>query len=416
MIFAVLRVMVLGLVRDRGALVMAFLLPPLIYLIFASIFAGTTGDELRLRVAVYDAANTADTRRLVAAIEREPTFRRVEPQPTSEAELRDMVRLDDTDVGLLIRRDFSPSAPGTTLAGVAPVLVIGDQAKAMAGPIVMGTVLRLIAERMPDVAYRNTLADIEATFVPLTAEQKGRVAAVLDAIKKDAVSTASDPPANRKVAQAGLVDRVDMANRGTARAAVVYYAGAVSILFLLYAAMQSAMSIIDERQSGVLDRLLGGAASPLILLLGKFLFLVLQGVVQASLIFAVAALLYNVEIVPHLAYWFPITIAASAAAAGIGLLLGTACRTRQQAQTLSNFVVLVLSAIGGSMVPRFFLPPWLQQLGWFSPNTWVVEAYHGLLWRDATLETLLPLVGLMLGAALLTSTMAWVLLSRTARN
>jgi ABC-2 type transport system permease protein len=279
----------------------------------------------------------------------------------------------------------------------------------------MGTVLRVIAERMPDIAYRSTLADVEKTFVAFSAEQKGRVAAVLDAIKTDALknSDASTPKAQSSTG--GLVARVDMSGRGTARAAVVYYAGAVAILFLLYSAMQSGMSLIDERQSGVLDRMLGGAASPVTVLAGKFLFLVLQGLVQASLIFGLAAILYQVDVLSHIALWVPITLAAAAAASGIGLLLGTMCRTRQQAQTLANFVVLVLSAVGGSMVPRFFLPPWLQQAGWLSPNTWVVEAYHGLLWRDATAEQLLPLIGFMLTAALLTSTLAWAMLRRTVR-
>jgi ABC-2 type transport system permease protein len=77
--------------------------------------------------------------------------------------------------------------------------------------------------------------------------------------------------------------------------------------------------------------------------------------------------------------------------AGLGLLLVTGCKTRAQAQVLPTVVILIMSAIGGSMVPRFFMPQWLQQLGWLTPNTWALEAYSGVFWRSESALQLLPL-------------------------
>ena len=61
-------------------------------------------------------------------------------------------------------------------------------------------------------------------------------------------------------------------------------------MFLLFAAMQGALSLVDERQSGLADRLMAGPGGLAVVVLGKFLFLVGQGLVQAGLIFAAAAL------------------------------------------------------------------------------------------------------------------------------
>jgi ABC-2 type transport system permease protein len=72
-------------------------------------------------------------------------------------------------------------------------------------------------------------------------------------------------------------------------------------------------------------------------------------------------------------------------------LLVTGCQTRAQAQVLPTVVILIMSAIGGSMVPRFFMPHWLQQLGWMTPNTWALEAYSGVFWRSEPALQLVPI-------------------------
>ncbi|CCE02282.1 putative ABC transporter (permease protein) [Bradyrhizobium sp. STM 3809] len=405
---SILRVMLLALIRDRGALVMAFVLPPAIYVIFASIFAGTTGDQLRLRVVVLDTVQSAVTQRLAEAIRADPTFRRPQRAPNSREELETMVRQDEADVGILLRADPAQEVPG----GPAPVVVIGDSAKAVGTPIVAGQLQRLFAEKLPDAAYRRTFADIERRFVPLEPGQKARVAAILDAMGTQAAeggtAAASEKPSEKPTP---LVEQVTVKSAaGGIAAAVVYYAGAVGVMFLMFSSIQSSMVLIDERQNGIFDRLLSGQGRLGALLGGKFLFLVLQGVLQASLIFIVAKLAYGVDFTARWPEWSALTLAASAAAASFALLLSATCRTREQAQTLSNFIVLVLSALGGSMVPRFLMPPWLQNISAVMPNAWVIDGYHGLLWRDAPPSQIELPIALLAGVTVALFGSAWLVL------
>jgi ABC-2 type transport system permease protein len=83
------------------------------------------------------------------------------------------------------------------------------------------------------------------------------------------------------------------------------------------------------------------------------------------------------------------------------MLLATACSTRRQAQTVANTVILVISALGGSMVPRFFMPEALRDLGWLTPNTWALEAYSGIFWRQEPLTHLALPIGLLAGIGVL---------------
>ncbi|MFQ5634420.1 MAG: ABC transporter permease, partial [Gammaproteobacteria bacterium] len=103
----------------------------------------------------------------------------------------------------------------------------------------------------------------------------------------------------------------------------------------------------------------------------------------------------------HLLPWFAITVIASCTAAGLAMLLATSCRTRRQAQTIANTAILVTSALGGSMVPRIFMPEALKQVGWLTPNTWALEAYSGIFWRQESLPEIWAPLGAMFGTALL---------------
>jgi ABC-2 type transport system permease protein len=118
--------------------------------------------------------------------------------------------------------------------------------------------------------------------------------------------------------------------------------------------------------------------------------------VQVSVIFVVAWLVYQVDLPGKFGPWLVTTFAASVSAGGLAMLLASACQTRRQAQTIANTVILVLSALGGSMVPRFFMPEALQAAGWLTPNTWALEAYSGIFWRGEELASVLAPLALLL--------------------
>ncbi|KRA58578.1 ABC transporter [Caulobacter sp. Root655] len=396
MIVAMVRVMALELWRDRGALIMTFLLPPLVFLIFSSVFAGTTGENIQLKLAVADMARTETSARLTTALVKSPDIRAEVVSPSTDSEVRRQVKAGQADAGLVIRTD--PAGPGK------PFLIVADSSRAVAAPLTQARVQQVLAAALPDVALRRTVDQVAPALGSLTPAQIARVDAAARALRKA-------PPRT----DTSLFDREEVKDVKTGGGVIAYYAGAVMILFALFSAMQGALGLMEERRTGVADRLLAGVAGMGPVVTGKFLFLVAQGLVQAVTIFATAQLVYGVAVVQHAALWLPTTLAASACAAGLALGLVSICRTRDQAQMLSTFVILVLAAVGGSMVPRFLMPPWLQQVGWFTPHAWAIEAYQAILWRDAGVGAVYKAWGVLTAIGLVGLGLAHVLARRLRR-
>ncbi len=382
MMLAMVRVMALELWRDRAALVMTFLLPPLVFLIFSSVFAGATGEDIKPKLAVADMARTETTGRLMTALLASPEIRAQPVWPATVEAVRAMVKSGQADAGLVLRAD--PSVAGR------PFLIIADPGRAVAAPLAQARVQQALVKAAPDAALRRSVDQIRPAIGDLTAEQ-------VDNLDMAASIVRATPP---KATEGDLFDREDLLGARKGGAVIAYYAGAVLILFALFSAMQGALGLMDERRSGVADRLLAGVAGMGPVVSGKFVFLVGQGIVQAVAIFATAQIVYGVEVIQHIALWLPTTLATAICAAGLALGLVSLCRTREQAQMLSTFVILVLAAIGGSMVPRFLMPAWLQTVGWFTPHAWVIDAYQGVLWRDATVSSVYKAWGVLTASGL----------------
>jgi ABC-2 type transport system permease protein len=350
MIFVMLKVMALGLWRDKGGLLLAFMLPPVVFIVFASVFSAGASGKLDVRAGIVDRTPSADSRRLTLALSHQLNGR-LATYPDRAALLEAMAN-ERVDAGLILSGDLR--------RGPAPVTVLIHPGRRAAGEVLTAQIDAVAARALPDVMMAREAARL-GPILALSHAQLGRL--------DGAPARAPAPP---------FVAREILAGGDPM---VIYYAGGVSILFLMFSAMQGAMSLIEERRTGMRLRLGLSAGGVAPLLMGRMLWLIGLGVAQAFVLFAVAMVIYRIPLLESLAPWLMTAVCAAGAAAGIALFVAAACRTREQAQAVGTFVVLILAAVGGSMAPRFLMPAPLQTLGWLTPHAWVIAAYQTVLWR-----------------------------------
>ena len=163
-----------------------------------------------------------------------------------------------------------------------------------------------------------------------------------------------------------------------------------AILMLLFSVAGVGTSILEEKENGTINRLLYSPLKGSTILYGKMLFAFFISILQLTAMFLFAWLLFNMDLSVNIPGLILMILATSFAVSGLGIFLAAIAKTRQQAQNLSTIIILVMSAIGGSMIPLFIMPAILQKIALLSVNYWGIQGFYDIFWRTLPLDAILP--------------------------
>lgn len=155
-------------------------------------------------------------------------------------------------------------------------------------------------------------------------------------------------------------------------------------------------SLIRERQTGSLRRLLTMPVSLLSLLAGKLCAYVLVCMAQFALMLLAGAYLLpllgtsGLSLGGELLLVLPVLLAAALAATGYGLMVGTLARTYEQGSMFGAVSIVIAAALGGIMIPVYVMPRVMQNVSSYSPLAWGLTAFQDILVRGGSLRSVLP--------------------------
>ncbi len=409
MILPIIRTAIVSLRRDRAALALSFVLPIAFFSIFAVIFGGRRDSTPKVNVIVVDEDQSTGSQQLVRGLQRESSLV-VMTRPSSQdkttapdytaATAEAAVKAGDSSVALIVPRGFgqNPISFGPAQNGSA-IQLLNDSSDAIAPQIVMGLLQKVAMTSMPVTMAEQGMKYTGRYIGGLTPDQQKRMETNLNSLREIQSKGQLDTRASSNDGAAGGLISVharSVVGENKKNPMVSFYAAAIGVMFLLFTASGSAGVLLDEADSGTLDRVLSSHVTMTSLLAGKLTYNTLLAFTQLTVMFLWAWAVFHLDLFSHIPGFIVMGLSTAVAVAAFGMLLASMCHTRAQLGAVSTLLILIMSSVGGSMFPRFLMPPAMQKAGLFTINAWAIDGFTKVFWRDLPVTALWPQVGVLL--------------------
>jgi ABC-2 type transport system permease protein len=338
---------------DKRALLMTFFMPIALISIFALAFGGERERQSKpIDILVSDSDGSATSAEIITALDTISTIE-VKRIPIDSGEM--LVKRGKESLVLVLQKGFGDSL----LQNGSPQLQIRfDQSQgpevAIMQQALYGNLMAVIGryraknlETMPD-SLKMAIAKMKA--MAARSQVKIEMVALLE----------------EKQNSPGLIQAV----AGT------------SVMMLLFGVAAMGAGLLEEKESGTLKRLLYSPMNPINILFGKFIASIFMSLLQLTVLFVYAWMVFGLELSKNIPALITMLLATSFACAGFGLFLASIAKSRPQLQAMSTIVVLSMSAIGGSMIPSFLMPAFMQKLSVISVNYWSIQGFYDIYWRN----------------------------------
>jgi len=418
LIFAIARTALTGLRRDRASLALSFVLPIAFFTIFAMVFSGAHDTIPRVHAIVVDADHSSASRDLVRALEREGSLE-VSTHPDAKqgastpadytaATAEAAVKAGQVPVALIIPAGWGahPVSFGPNNAAGPKLQLLNDQSDAIAPQIVNGMLQKAAMTAMPASMAGEGMKYTEKYLGTFTPEQRKNWDDNLKYLQQIEQKRADQPAGKSTAADSDsssafgggivAVDTRSVVGEHKNKNLISFYAAAIGVMFLLFTASGASGSLLDEADSGTLDRVLSSRVTMTTLLAGKLTFCTLLAFAQLVVMFLWGWAVFHLDFFSHIPGFIVMGLCTAFAVAAFGMLLASMCHTRAQLGAVSTLLILVMSSVGGSMFPRYMMPEAMQKAGLFTINAWAIDGFTKVFWRDLPLTALWPQVSVLL--------------------
>jgi len=375
-------------IKDRRSMMLTFLLPITLITLFAFAFGGAgkgKNEVTEYNLPVCDLDSTTASRAAIAALDSDKTVHVV---MVLLAPAQEDVKKGNKDCVLIFHKGFADSL---TNGSPMPVELQYDEAQ----EIQVGMLQKALFTTLAMVPYqdgKNAQRMLNKQFDKMIGKDndqlKNQVRTQFDTLFKS-VEKGVDQNPHKNVEKISLGSEIKMtklvqANEENSPGLIQAVAG-TAIMMLLFSVAGMGASLLDEKQEGTLKKLLYSPMNPNSILFGKMMMANIISIMQLTIMFIYVQLFFGLDLISHIPSLVLMIVFTAYACSSFGVFLASFAKSRQQVQGFSTLIVLIMSCIGGSMIPVFLMPGFMQKISVLSVNYWGIQGFYDIFWRKLAL-------------------------------
>jgi ABC-2 type transport system permease protein len=166
--------------------------------------------------------------------------------------------------------------------------------------------------------------------------------------------------------------------------------GVVANIIMMVTLMLTALAIVREKEIGTMEQLMVTPIRPLELMLGKTLPFAIVGLLDVTVITALALVVFRVPFRGSALLLFFASVVFLLTALGAGLFISTISHTQQQAMMSSFFFSTPAFMLSGFAFPIRNMPVAVQWITYLNPLRYFMEIVRGIFLKGVGIEILWP--------------------------
>ena len=355
--------------KDKKALLLTFITPIGLITLLVFAFGGNSNEQSfdPIPVQICDQDHSPESEKFISDLK---LSEQIKVEKIDFDEGLENVKKGKRLVLLVIKKDFEQKISD----GKAAVFLHYDAAREPEFGILQSV---LMGEIMNGVGRKG----IKATVMQQMEEQFGKMDSATVAFIDNGMMKMFSEKGKKSPAEE-MVKLKKVKGETESSPALIHAVAGTAVMTLLFAVAGLGASLLDEKEKGTLKRLLLAPVNPMQLFYGKMLAAIVISVMQLLLMFLFAKLAFGLEIFEVFPALFMMISVTAFACASFGLLIASVSTSRKQAEGMSTALVLIMSAIGGSMIPSFVMPEFMQKMSMFTVNYWSIQGMYDIFWRD----------------------------------